>query len=850
MRRDSESGIALAITLLVLSLISMLLVGFSLSVMTDTKLGGIDRDYSSGLYAAHAGMEKLTADLGTLFESNYSPTSGQINALLANPPSIPGVSFGTYADNTYSGYTISYPMDGNGNPQADNRTILSGAFQGMTGLLTPYSISVTSQTFNGSEVRLLRTMQTVGIPVFQFGIFSQTDLSFFAGSDFNFGGRVHTNGNLYLAEGSGGTLTMSDRVTAAGEVIRTNLSNGYPTATNYTGTVKIATSTNNYRALGADEGSLQGTLGSAANEPTWTNLSIGTYNGNIRSSGTGAHVLNLPLVGDGAQPIDPIRLPLQNEDSADPSLYQQRLFTQASVRILLADTAAEITNLPGATATAPVDLSTLHTGTAPAWYTVDASHPPIALSPASAADATANGYWASNNEPVVTGFLKIEIRLPTTPATWKDVTQEILSLGFAGRDLTTGCTEPNPDAVIRIERLRSDLHNNFGGGLSACGNGSVTPSQYAPNVLFDTREALFRDVAPAAPNDVKPALGGVMHYVELDVNNLCRWLRGVIPAGTSSGPSAFDPANSTVDFAVYFSDRRGERSDPTGGLNLKTGDYGFYDFVNPLNADGAPNGTLDAGEDLIGDGVLRTYGQNPSLPGNLTGAAPAGGIVPSAATRPSTYVTAQEAEVNRALFFRRALKVVNGGSIQLGNCPDGEPCGLTIVSENPAYVQGNFNSDGTFTGNHVAASVIADAVTLLSNNWNDLASFASPYAQGGREATTTSYRMAVVAGKGISFPQPAGTAQDFGTDGGVHNFLRYLEDWGGQTLNYRGSIASLFYDRQAVGTFKCCTTVYSPPTRVYNFDTDFLQPTLLPPLTPMFRDLNVTGYSQQLQPTP
>ena len=31
----------------------------------------------------------------------------------------------------------------------------------------------------------------------------------------------------------------------------------------------------------------------------------------------------------------------------------------------------------------------------------------------------------------------------------------------------------------------------------------------------------------------------------------------------------------------------------------------------------------------------------------------------------------------------------------------------------------------------------------------------------------------------MNFPQPAGTGADFGTDGGVHNFLRYIEDWGG-----------------------------------------------------------------------
>ena len=71
--------------------------------------------------------------------------------------------------------------------------------------------------------------------------------------------------------------------------------------------------------------------------------------------------------------------------------------------------------------------------------------------------------------------------------------------------------------------------------------------------------------------------------------------------------------------------------------------------------------------------------------------------------------------------------------------------------------------------------------------------------------------------------------------GGTHNFLRYLERWSGRTLTYRGSMITFYFNRQAVGTYKCCRNVYSPPTRAYVFDTDFLDPNLLPPLTPMFR---------------
>jgi hypothetical protein len=110
--------------------------------------------------------------------------------------------------------------------------------------------------------------------------------------------------------------------------------------------------------------------------------------------------------------------------------------------------------------------------------------------------------------------------------------------------------------------------------------------------------------------------------------------------------------------------------------------------------------------------------------------------------------------------------------------------------------------------------------------------------------------MAVISGKNPSFPRPTNWAseRDFGTDGGAHNFLRYLENWGGSSLNYRGSIVSFFLSRQATGTYKCCNNVYGPPTRGYSFDVDFLLPSLLPPGTPMFRDINTLTFRQILRP--
>ena len=255
-----------------------------------------------------------------------------------------------------SGYRILFTPDGAGNPAPEDpagSTISAGPYQGFRGIITPYDITVTARSTGGAEVRMRRTLQTVAIPVFQFGLFSENDLSFFAGPDFNFGGRVHTNANVYLASGNGTTLTMADRVTAVGEVIRTNLSNGWDTNTNYTGTVRvIRAAPATFRNLARTEGSLVTNNPAVQNEPNWTTLSVGTYASNIRNGRTGARRLDLPLVSQGARPIDLIRRPAQNSTEKHRRLrliYDQRFFGMAAVRILLSDTAAEIQSLPTVT---------------------------------------------------------------------------------------------------------------------------------------------------------------------------------------------------------------------------------------------------------------------------------------------------------------------------------------------------------------------------------------------------------------------------------------------------------------------------------------------------------------------
>jgi hypothetical protein len=921
---------ALVSVLLVMVLMGALLLGFLAVIAADQQASGVNRDQTQAYAAAHAGLEKLTADLGALFVGgNFNPSADEVNELTLDPPVLPGYEF--VAPGNTAGYTIT--------PGAVRvATIPNGPFQGLLGLITPYEINVTARADaaapGGAEARMRRELQTVAVPVFQFGIYSDNDLSFYAGPDFDFGGRVHTNQNAYLAQDGTATLTLREVFTAVGEVIRTHLANGLSIATTgHRGNVRLALtggSNPTFRNLtcgglggscnsGAQEGSVNVatvppstlqtvngeptmvlTSGNTRNEPRWTNLSTGSYSNRLRNGVTGGRRLDLPLVSDGAAAVDLVRRPsVLVEDN--PTILAQRYFSMASLRILLSDRASDITSLQTVTAAPPIDLARLAKDAA---YRADPNGLGTAvtfLNGVPLAEAGTYSSTASNGRehrvppgtPLSDGYLKIERQ--DRDGDWFDVTVEILNLGFTGRNIANAATwnswgttcsaaanDPSPNAVVRLQRVHdrpfSSTFRNC--GRSSGGTWSTDPRDYLPLALYDAREGARRD--DSAGTGTAPLLGGVMHYMELDVNNLREWLE--------THPDTMD----VTGYVVHFSDRRGNKNlgpDNTIGARAgadgvlytaddfaddrETGELGFEDIINPTSAMSVSNGTLDTGEDVNGNGVLDVYGGTPRLypsassayrmatvPGWTPATGATGAWAAGASTTISTAVTTGEARVNPQMFFRRAIKLVNGhytsGTLRL---PANGTQGLTVASENPLYIQGNFNAPnaagtgfGTVPGtDHVSASVIADAVTLLSNNFNDIRSFMSPHVAGSnREATTTYYRVAVISGKGLNFPRPTSNTgndhMDFGTDGGAHNFLRYIEDWNGQSLHYRGSIVSLFLNRQAVGVYKCCNVVYEAPSRGYNFDTDFLTPALLPPRTPMFRDINTLTFRQLLRP--
>lgn len=177
------------------------------------------------------------------------------------------------------------------------------------------------------------------------------------------------------------------------------------------------------------------------------------------------------------------------------------------------------------------------------------------------------------------------------------------------------------------------------------------------------------------------------------------------------------------------------------------------------------------------------------------------------------YATRNDAGINQP-----GIKLVNGERIERNG-------GLTLVSNQPVYIEGNYNTDVK-----KPASIICDAVNVLSESWNDAndtLGFAS------RMATSTTVNCAFISG---ILQSVAGGGYPAGYNGGLENYLRLHEDWSNIWLNVQGSFVSLWNSQVATGQWRIGTVngvdYYKAPRRNFTYDTGFDNSSNLPPFTP------------------
>jgi PilX N-terminal len=1012
--RDSR-GFTLIAALLLTVLLSAVAVGLMYMVSNEQRMGGNDLESTLAFYGAESGIENLTAQLSILYQTSQTPNAASITALTA-PANFPTLVNGSQITGMNYVESITWPAtqtSGAPCPNAPNPCgswdiVGSGSDQGMVATLIPFTLSVTAtrassageatnnaalSNITGASVNLSRTVEVALLPAFEFGVFCNGDCDYFAGPNFNFGGRVHANGNLFFA--SGANLTFTDKIAAVGEVILTQLENGWPTAVNYGGSVWAPNAAGGCPSAPTPgpgptpalcpqltSGSWAGGFPPAgAAVATWRGVSTTTFNSFVTNGLTGATKLQLPFVQTSpVGAIDIIRKPTPGDS---PLLSTSRLYstTKATIRILLADTEADL--YPGEVRADPgqdVQLGTPFTHTNPyipvpavaTGLTAGNMYFATALPGASTNDWTKApptgctatlGSWPLHGQvttnPCNGAWLRVEYQ--NAAGTWVGVTTQWLGYGF-GRGYNAPPTHPYSTAtatvpycpsyttpaaplasypvgqcqnsispaIIILQQLQQGLATSKALETDTT-DSSGTEFNWLPLNFYDAREGEPRDSRPAGDPGTDCSPNGIMNAVELDVGNLWLWLQGSAPYAGGSG-TLVSPAivSNNNGYILYFADHRGMLTDkyPLTAFYFFSGMSGLNDTVNAASAVGVPDGALEpityyatatptpySPEDTavkgaaVNGGNVDKWGETNLGAGfGLAGAAMGepyyirGSVVNNAiqcytnvSTTPSVSPFPGTAEWNMVSGPRHVLRLVDGGMsaaavsfLPQPIAPATSGNGFTVASEEPVYVWGDYNTGANDplwpagavgTAAHSAAAIIADSVTLLSNppsqtvlpaapfpfppappGWTDQESFlypgasGAPWAASNRPGNTSYYRMAIAAGKSIPFPEPgwasAAALQDFGTDGGMHNFLRYLENRGanGATVNYAGSLISMYYSQYNTGIFKCCNDVYGAPTRNYFFDTQFLNPNNLPPGTPMFQDVVSLSYHQNFTP--
>jgi hypothetical protein len=209
--------------------------------------------------------------------------------------------------------------------------------------------------------------------------------------------------------------------------------------------------------------------------------------------------------------------------------------------------------------------------------------------------------------------------------------------------------------------------------------------------------------------------------------------------------------------------------------------------------------------------------------------------------------------VNPARSKNWGVKLVNGDRIPNPKfAQDKGKYGMSIATNQPMYIEGNYNSDGDLTSGspttpdntdnfnlkdeEAPAALAADAITFLSEGWNDANSNKS---LDNREAQPTEVSAAILTGL-----VPSGKEGTNSYSGGVENFPRFLENWGGKEFVMRGSIVAMFESEVATEKWGG-SGIYKAPNRQWGFHTNYTETPPIGPRITAYRGRDLRTLTQE-----
>ena len=193
------------------------------------------------------------------------------------------------------------------------------------------------------------------------------------------------------------------------------------------------------------------------------------------------------------------------------------------------------------------------------------------------------------------------------------------------------------------------------------------------------------------------------------------------------------------------------------------------------------------------------------------------------------------------------VRVKNGAKLAAS---DGTPVrGLTVVTDQAVYIQGDYNAT-----DKRPAAFLADSLNVLSsawdtaNAWGDSGDCKSTRGLYRRKASQTTINAAFLAGTDNTGGVDGASGQDSSRyNGGLENYPRLHENWSGVKLSYNGSFVSLGTPNHVDGPWVYGRNVYTAPRRDWHYDTDFNDAGKLPPLSPRFVYLHQELFEREFE---
>jgi len=755
---------------------------------------------NSGFYGAEGALNTRAELLRSIFINYLTPTGTAPTSLSAcmdtdttnNGSGHFACQSQTFAasDSSSNGITAySYVVDSTSyqNGQPPTGTVPPGeSFQNLNMLEYRYSINSVTQQANASsgQVTAMTNMAIKSrlIPMFQFAAFYLNDLEILPGAVMNLSGPIHTNGNLYLGanNNSPNGLNINSQVTLSKNLynFRKNNNQTYPD-----GRVRIMNLAGTYLNL------LSNGTGS-------TNQTTAAMDANRVATAWGSQV----KLGIDALSIPNASILDLNGD------YSQK----ADLKILYT---------PGSNATdIPFEMTSISrssTGSVNSTTVLTEGERRSLLQPvlvsqelASISDTNYKSCTPLTDIELGTTLTDIRTALKDTPQTPQAEANTINQRNNLGNALYTALvsqTTPipynggNPSFPIDSSAIISSIDS-----FPSTGDGSLTTTQKdslkaaTPQQIAAVLGRCFvsapiqdigRTTSPAFRNDRE---NRDMRLLQINIESLAIW--------------------NKVGRSVTFSS--GSVTDNNSGLGFSADQRLFA--TSPADSN-APVGSF----------------QNLGLAGSDISE---GGFVFHATIDKTTYTSANGNQSPYGFALVQAQQLL--GLAKIGNS---DPTGLTFVSDQAVYVQGDYN-----TVNWQPASILADSLNVLSNaclNTNSVihkASGANCNTGNGAAKiapTPTTINSAFLAGTDITNSTAAP-----GYNGGLENYPRFLEGWGGVLLTYRGSFVSTSTPVHVRGTWS--SQAYGAPNRNWDYDTRFNAAENLPPLAPRFVYLKQESFTR------